>query len=203
MRLIIITTEKFFDGEAEAVNLLFENGMAILHFRKPFASQDETEKFIKLINRDFHSLIVLHDHYELSDLYNLKGIHLNSRNQVEYPPSGDGKRGFSMSCSRHSLEDVTASRFYDYVFLSPVFDSISKVGYKQAFTPQQLIEAKERNIINENVIALGGITAENIPLAHRYGFGGVAVLGALWLDFAGDRNVNELLKRFYELKSIV
>ena len=203
MKLIVITVETFLEREAEAVNLLFENGLEVLHFRKPCASPYETKSFIKQIKTDFHSRMVLHDCYELTELFDLKGIHLNRRNRdmfMNKPLCGERRLSISRSC--HSLEEVVEARFCDYVFLSPVFDSVSKIGYKQAFTPRQLEDAKERGIIDESVMALGGITAENIPVAHRYGFGGVAVLGSLWNGFAADGNVNELLERFNELKNI-
>jgi thiamine-phosphate pyrophosphorylase len=208
MKLIVITTETFFESETEAVNLLFEHGLEVLHLRKPLASQDETEFFIRQIKTDFHPRIVLHDYYGFAELFRLKGIHLNHRNWQQGTPLPDvvnghpgGECNLSVSRSCHSFDDISASGFCDYVFLSPVFDSISKTGYKQAFTPQQLFEAKERQIIDENVIALGGITSDNIPVARRYRFGGVAVLGALWGDFAANGNGVELLKRFNELKN--
>jgi len=218
MKLIVITTEDIFEGEAEAINLLFESGLELLHVRKPHASRDEMEKLIKQLNADFYSRMVVHDHYDLAELYDLRGIHLNNRNRTKRNESmaslsAEALSGVS-SFSCHSLEEVAAiSRLTSlpaeamsgasYVFLSPVFDSISKVGYKQAFTPQQLVEARDRRVIDEKVIALGGITTENIPLARWYGFGGVAVLGALWRNFATDGHVNELLRRFNELQKSV
>ena len=38
MKLIVITTPQFFEGEAAAVTSLFQNGLEILHLRKPGAS---------------------------------------------------------------------------------------------------------------------------------------------------------------------
>ena len=206
MRLIVITTENFFDGEADAVNLLFENGLELLHIRKPYASQHETEDFIGQINENFHARIVIHDYYELINMFSLKGIHYNCRNYDitlhNDEPASHSRRLHNLSISRscHSLNEVLESQFYDYVFLSPIFDSISKAGYKQRFTPKKLNEAKAEKIINEHVIALGGITAENMREAYSYGFGGVAVIGALWSDFAVNKNKNNLLERFFELK---
>ena len=191
MRLIVITTETFFEGEVEAINLLFENGLELLHVRKPYATRQETETFIGQIRKNFHSRIVIHDYYELTQLFDLKGIHLNRRHPDFHPST-------SLSC--HSLDEVSEAQFFDYVFLSPIFDSLSKAGYKKGFTHEQLNEAKERKIIDRRVIALGGITADKIPALHDYGFGGIAVIGALWSDFVVSRNVNTLLKRFNELK---
>jgi thiamine-phosphate pyrophosphorylase len=226
MKLIVITAESFLEGEAEALNLLFENGLKVLHLRKPHASQNETKAFIEEIKPGFHPRIVLHDYYDLTGWFDLKGIHLNSRNQeaffrvidsgraVHIQPalsvSGNGnmidnKRPadrcwLSVSRSCHSLEEIMESPSFDYLFLSPVFDSISKTDYKQGFTPERLREAKSGKIIGEKVIALGGITAENVPVVRDYGFGGIAVLGALWSDFERNSNMNELLKLFNELE---
>ena len=219
MNLIVITTESFFEGEVEAINLLFDNGLDMLHVRKPYASQQETGAFIGQINKNFHSRMVLHDYYELTKKFDLKGIHLNRRNQDPFTeafqktfhkhhckednpkPSLRGTKQSKLTISRscHSLEELLESQSCDYVLLSPIFNSISKSDYKQAFTTEQLNEAKDRKIIDERVIALGGITVENIPVACTYGFGGVAVLGALWSGFTADRKVNELLERFNDL----
>lgn len=107
----------------------------------------------------------------------------------------------SVSRSCHSFEEVEAALDggCDYVFLSPVFDSISKPGYGSAFTPEQLQWARARGIINRRVVALGGIDAENIPVAALCGFGGVAVLGALWGDDSG--NPGEVARRFEKLRN--
>ena len=199
MRLIVITTGHFFDKEPEAINLLFGNGIDLLHVRKPCASYAETKRFIGRIDRAFHSRIVLHDHYRFARSFAVKGIHVNRRNNP-----GDltlyGEQGLSISRSCHSFEEVTAvAPVFDYVFLSPVFDSISKSGYKQGFTPEELSCAGSGGIINDRVIALGGMTAGKIPLVRRYGFGGAAVLGALWGMLATDGNVDALQARFNEL----
>ena len=83
--------------------------------------------------------------------------------------------------SCHTLEEVCRNKLHsDYVFLSPIFDSISKQGYKAAFSEELLHEAHIAGIIDERVIALGGITPTNARKALSLGFGGVAVLGDVW-----------------------
>lgn len=67
-----------------------------------------------------------------------------------------------------------------YVFLSPIFDSISKAGYEAAFTASRLQQAAADGIIDGKVIALGGVTANNIPLLKEWHFGGAAFLGDVW-----------------------
>ena len=67
-----------------------------------------------------------------------------------------------------------------YVFLSPIFDSISKKGYKHSFSNKDLEEAGINGIINERVVALGGVTPEYIPQLRAWNFGGAAFLGDVW-----------------------
>lgn len=197
VKLIVITTERILSNEASAINQLFDCGLEILHFRKPYAGLEESENMLKNIDQSFHSRIVIHDHFQLIEKFGLKGIHINRRNSEIYR-----KSGITFSCSCHSLEEVAAAWKYDYVFLSPVYDSISKIDYRKGFTARQLSKAGMKGIINDRIVALGGITSENIPEISRYGFGGIAVLGTLWSDFEKDGNIDELLKRFGELKTI-
>ncbi len=92
--------------------------------------------------------------------------------------------------SCHSIEELRqyrelfGERLNDthevYLSLSPIFDSISKQGYHAAFTPKELLSAHKQGLIDEHVLALGGICRENVDEALSYGFGGVMVLGDAW-----------------------
>ena len=44
----------------------------------------------------------------------------------------------------------------------------------------------------EKVVALGGVTLQNIPQVKDFGFGGVAVLGDVW-QRVGDADVDDYL----------
>lgn len=198
MKLIAISTEPLMPEEAKAINRLFASGLPILHLRKPHASLPETEALLSKIHPEYYNRIVLHDHFELATTFPVKGIHLNKRNST--PPQGMKFSHISRSC--HSLKELEDASNYSYVFLSPVFDSISKAGYRQAFGKEQLAGAKEKGVITGKAIALGGISAKNIPTVASYGFGGVAVLGALWGDYLQSRDDAALLKRLNELKAI-
>ena len=120
MKLIVITTEHFFEGEAAALNALFERGMEILHLRKPASTEDGLKNLIEQIDEQFHKRIVLHDHYSLINTFRLKGIHLNNRN-MQQPEH----ISCPVSSSCHSIKELENLTGYDYVFLSPVFDSIT------------------------------------------------------------------------------
>ena len=83
--------------------------------------------------------------------------------------------------SCHSLEEVRHyKKEYDYLFLSPIFDSITKVGYRAGFREEELQEASMKGIIDEKVVALGGVTFESIDFLKGLNFGGVAMIGGIY-----------------------
>lgn len=175
MKWIAITSPSFLDGEADFITRLFACGVDTVHLRKPGASAAECARLLDRISAAARSRIVIHDFFELAAPFGLLGIHLNARRN-EVP---DGYTGHvSRSC--HSLDEVKRYRpECDYVFLSPIFDSVSKQGYRSAFTPETLSGASEDGIIDGRVIALGGVTPDRIPYLRALGFGGAAMLGCV------------------------
>ena len=183
MRIIAITTPKVIDEDAFIIASLLDRGVDIIHLRKPESSVDECRRLLSSISAEHRQRIVIHDYPELYDEFSLLGIHIN-RNVVALPEVYDGLR--TRSC--HSFEEIVQYKGdYDYLFLSPIFDSISKVGYKSGFNDQELLEASNSGIIDEKVIALGGVTFDKIPYLKKLNFGGVAMIGGLYnletLDF--------------------
>ena len=101
MKLIVITTPTFFEGEAEALNLLLEAGVDRIHVRKPDSERHTFEALIQAIRPEYLDRITLHDHHMIAIEMGLGGIHLNRRNPVA-PAGFNGL--VSRSC--HSLEEL-------------------------------------------------------------------------------------------------
>ena len=176
--IIVITLPNFFSDEAEQIESLLRSGKAdVIHIRKPGASESEVEQLICALPRELYSRLVLHDHHHLALKYGLRGIHLNSRN----PERLQGFDG-TVSVSCHSIAELAERKKedFDYLSLSPIFDSISKVGYKAAFTPEELADARTKEIIDSRVMALGGVTFSRINEVLEMGFGGAMILGDAW-----------------------
>lgn len=196
--VIVITKPEMFPGEAEVVNTLFANGMQRLHLRKPGASEQEMAEWIGRIDLPFRQRIIVHDHHRLLRTMGLGGIHLNARNP-EAPAwfSAERQKRGSVTLSRscHSLEEIAQWKgVCDYLFLSPIFDSISKGGYTSAFTRETLLQAYHDGLFSKPVYALGGVSADNIRSIYDYGFAGAAVIGSLWQvhPFTTDNLVGRL-----------
>ena len=200
MKLIVVTAPTFFVEEDKIITELFEEGLDILHLRKPETPAMYAERLLTLIPEKYHRRIVTHEHFYLKEEFNLMGIHLNTRNPKE-PHDYSGH----ISCTCHTLEEVkNRKHFYDYLFMSPVFDCITKEGVSSAFSALDLRQASKEHIIDSKVMALGGITPDNILQIKDYGFGGAVIMGDLWNKFnmRSDRDYLEIIRHFTKLKNM-
>lgn len=200
MKLILITPPSYFVEEDKIITALFEEGLDILHLRKPNTAPMYAERLLTLIPEQYHKRIVVHGHFYLKEEYKLKGIHLSERN----PNAPEDYKGhLSRSC--HTLEELKANKKgHDYLFFNPVFDEISKPSYMGNYTPEEIRKAHKAGIIDKKVIALGRIDAENIKQVKDYGFGGAAVLGGIWdkFDTCCNRDYACLIEHFKKLKKL-
>jgi thiamine-phosphate pyrophosphorylase len=175
MLQIAITQPFAIDGEDATIRHLLANGFDIVHLRKPDVGIEYCRDLLGRLTPMERARIVVHDHYSLYEEYALRGVHLN-RNICSYPTHYQGTR--TRSC--HSLEEVAKHKDEcDYLFLSPIFDSISKQGYLSKFNHEELLRASREGIIDTRVIALGGVTPERIEYLKSLHFGGVAMMGAI------------------------
>jgi thiamine-phosphate pyrophosphorylase len=142
-----------------------------VHLRHPDGSLRDMRNLIETIPQRLYRRLKLHGHFDLLNDFNLGGVHLNRR----CPTAPASFRG-EVSRSCHSLDEVIRyAPECNYVTLSPIFPSISKPGYVGSFTDDEL-----KALPCDKVIALGGITPDNVAALERYPFAGFAVLGYLW-----------------------
>lgn len=191
--LVAITLPHFFPSEAQIINHLFDHGLQLLHLRKPGAEPRLVQRLLEDVNPAYRPQITIHYHHDLAARYALGGVHL-SRSHPSAPTSWQGR--VSVSC--HSFAEVQRFRSCsDYVFLSPIFDSISKSGYSSAFSTSILLS--HSSLIDSRLIALGGVLPCHVPFLSRLCFGGAAVLGGLW----ADASESSVLRNFHSYVSQV
>ena len=201
-KIVVISHPEIIGKETEAIENLFSLGLEYFHLRKPGLNKEKLVNFIQAIPPEHHRRIVLHEHYNLVKKYNLKGIHITEKNkntgfETEY-------KGYHQSISVHDLSELFhLNNNYSYAFLSPVFNSISKQSYKSEFKLNTLKKAFQQNKIQQNVIALGGVTPENIPELKDLNFQGYAVLGYLWESFSRTGNLSNMEEKFKKLKNSI
>lgn len=179
MELIVISSPEFLQDEARVINELFAAGMKRFHLRKPNASVAKLIELISAIDPGYRSEVVLHQQHELADGFSMHRRHYPEALRLIQAEllEAQKRRGMGLSTSIHKLEHACTLSVFDYVFFSPVFNSISKLGYHGTLSPEFRLSKSEGT---PAIIALGGVDYGNIPLAMEMNFDGVAVLGAIW-----------------------
>ncbi len=187
MKFIVISSPEPFENETVIFQQLLKVGVAMIHLRKPTTDLETVRAILKGIPTRYHSKIKLHYYTELLDEFPLIGYHHSSKTDFNEQFKNKQSKSF------HSFEAIQSNKYdYEYFFLSPVFPSISKVGYLPNYT------FKEFEIFlktTTNCIALGGICKQNIGQLQGLGFSGVALLGELWKEKPSD-----VVAKFVEIR---
>lgn len=196
--MIVITNPIPIVNEISTIHSLFENGLELLHVRKPNFSEEDMITFITEIKSDLRKQLVLHNHHQLASGFGINRIHFSEserKKKDKLTLETYKTKGFHLSASVHSIADFNAlGNIFEYAFLSPVFPSISKENYSSKIN---LFEAiKNRTDFKTKLIALGGIESKNIKQTLENGFDDVALLGTIW-------NQNNPIENFKSCQKIV
>jgi len=188
LKLLAFSSPEPLDPEFERREVLamFDSGLECFHLRKPKASQEDLERWIEGIPEEHQSKIVLHSAHDLAKKFPVRGIHLSARQRSGCLQTARvvkqlkrEREDLELSSSYYQLSEL---RFlppkYDYVFLSPIFPSISSPDSQPPFSLRE-VETTVRHA-RSNIFALGGIDKSRVETVRSLGFQGVALLGALW-----------------------
>lgn len=187
MKLIVVSSAYDIENEIGLIELMFRKGMDKFHLRKPNYTTKDYETFLDRLHPKFRKHIIIHSRHNMAFRYKLKGINLG-RNHKRTKLKTFWKvfkmklinKKLIVTSEFDSLTQFNASRYpYDYVMLSPVYDSISKKGKRSKFNHSRLKKAFKTKK-NYEVYAGGGITADRIAHCQELGFDGVAVMGSIW-----------------------
>lgn len=199
MLKIIISYPTPLPNEISLINELLASDIDYFHLRKPDYELDELTNLIESIDEAYYYKIIIHSNFHLIKKYSLGGIHLNKaalsqicnlqesdKCHIEPILLLDKKlKVFNqipdhVSYSAHSFEEIESLPFdTDYVFLSPIYKSISKPNYKSNFTDHNKLRTELKNNTTK-VIALGGVTDDKANEIESLGFAGMAILGEYW-----------------------
>ena len=198
MKLILLTSADFFVEEDKIITALFDEGLDILHLRKPDSEPVFCERLLSLIPDKYLQRIVVHDHFYLKEEFNLMGIHLSRRHDTI--PTGY-KGQITRTC--YSIPELRENRDYcEYLFLRNIYQSISEPENRASFTHSELLAAQKEGFINRDVMAEGGVNIDRIPEIRELGCGGVAIRGDIWgrFDIHSHRDYKDLISHFRNLR---
>jgi thiamine-phosphate pyrophosphorylase len=197
--VVVISPETDVHDEIFILNQLFDAGLEYYHLRKPKKDCKEHHAYLNQIDEKYHDRIVIHFFHELINQFNLKGIHFQEqkrRDNIENPGQyfkALNMFGKTISSSFHELEELINCDFeFDYHLLSPVFSSISKVGYEG--------RGFDVNHIDKRIIGMGGVKTKNVDAFTKLGFKGVATLGGVWNSTAPPSNFKIMNNYFTQIK---
>lgn len=186
MELILVSSPRKKEGEVADIIKMFEGGLERFHLRKPGVSKKYLQELIEQIPKQYYKRIVIHSNHEYAFQYKLGGIHISKKHRknafrlklkmmwyrFRYP-------NLIITRSCHKLGDLLSDKNpYNYVFLSPVYDSITANSLSANFNRRGLISTIEQ--CPHRVYAMGGVQPEKFQEIADLGFSGAAVLGFLW-----------------------
>lgn len=180
--MIVISNPTALTNEIPIIHALFEEGLELFHIRKLEYSALEMKNFVTAIGLEYAGKMVLHSHHQLATEFGIKRIHFTenhrkmiTRQQLE----NYKKQAYTISTSTHTIEEFNSlDNEFDYAFLSPVFESISKQDYS---TKTNLLNAVQNRInFKTQLIALGGMEASTISTTLKASFDDIALLGTIW-----------------------
>lgn len=177
--LVLLAPEKDINGEIEILTQLFQAGLSFYHLRKPAKNEQDHCAYLDKIAPKYHNRIMLHHCHELLNDYNLKGLHFTEQKRRDLLTKGHQSfldlqnNNKIISSSFHEIKEVLECAIdFEYHFLSPIFSSISKQGYRgRYFNAHQ---------IDKRMIGMGGITVDNLEETIQLGFNGIGILGGVW-----------------------
>lgn len=177
---VVISTPDAFPDEHKIVGQLFAAGLSRFHLRKPDWSHAQLRAWVEKLPKKHRPRLVVHAQPALVRELELGGLHL----RASQPRPDDWPKEIPVSQSCHSFGELADfARHCAYATLGPLFPSVSKRGYTPQRTPEEyavILECWRREKGACPLLALGGLTPENIARARRLGFDGFAVVGAVW-----------------------
>ena len=193
MKLIVITPEKNVKNEHAILHELFLAGLKNLHIRKPDFTAEELREYLKALDPRFLPYIAIHSHQEIvSPELELRRVHFPEAKRLRTAPVEFElmrEKGFFLSTSVHHFGELKkCAKYFHRIFLGPVFNSISKKGYRGRTFPILNLQREAE------IIGIGGVKNSNVSNLHELGYDGAAFLGWIW------ENPAEAVNRF---KSVI
>lgn len=173
-KIIVITQERITLEEAAPIAEMINTGCDRVHIRKPGADPGDIRRYLDLLCPMVDTRkLSMHYYFDIAKEYSFGGLH-----GMSLPDDFYGTK----SCSCHSISELYGNvERMDYMFISPVFDSISKAGYK-AGVDISAVKDFFNTADGRKAVALGGISADNINNLSKMGFTAAALLGSVWKD---------------------
>ena len=178
-------TEKY--SYLDSVRIALEGGCRWIQLRMKDASPEEilpiAEKALAMC-REYHATFIIDDHVELAKQIKADGVHLGKLDM----PIAEARRilgkDFLIGGTANTFEDVLAhyQAGADYIGCGPFRFTTTKKNLSPVLGSEGyrhiVLQMKEAGI-HLPIVAIGGITKEDIPSLMKTGITGIALSGSI------------------------
>ena len=187
MELQFIThfTEKY--SYYDSARMAIEGGCRWIQLRMKDASPEEVEQEalrVQALCRTYHATFIIDDHVELVKKIHADGVHLGKHDM----PVAEARRllgnGFIIGGTANTFDDVKMhyEAGADYIGCGPFRFTTTKKNLSPILGLEgyrRIVSQMKEAGINLPIVAIGGITREDIPAILQTGVTGVALSGTI------------------------
>ncbi|MGA4721773.1 thiazole tautomerase TenI [Fictibacillus nanhaiensis] len=178
-QLHVITNGKQRDEELVRIANLIHPYVTALHIRERTKSAKELSHLILLLQEDGvpASKIIVNDRVDVAFCTGVKGVQL-THHSLDVAQVRRALPEMKIGCSVHSVSEAQYAEQYGADFI--LYGHIFKTKSKQHAEPRGL--AQLQHVVDQTtipVIAIGGITPENVRDVMKTGAAGIAVMSGI------------------------
>lgn len=195
-RRVYPITDRHLSGHshAEQIAILSQGGATLIQLREknysPANFYYEMEAALR-VAREIGVATIINDRVDIALALNADGVHLG---QDDLPPVAArrllGPRAI-IGLSTHNLQQaqLAAHLPVDYVAIGPIFETTTKSSSNPAVGLENLSRVREA-LDEMPLVAIGGISLENIHLVLNAGADAVAIISDIWTP--SDRSTHKI-----------
>ena len=172
-------------------------GARFIQYRNKSASRKELyEKSLRLVQmtKQKEAVFIVNDHADVAAAVDANGVHLGQEDlPIEHARKVLGNEKI-IGVSTHDIDQAVAAQEggADYIGFGPVFETGTKnAGPRKGIEQLSLV----RKAVSILVIAIGGITLENVADVISSGADGVAVISAILSSGDIKKTTEEMIRR--------
>lgn len=171
----------------DSARMALEGGCRWIQLRMKDSSMDEIEKEairLQALCKEYHATFIIDDHVELVKKLHVDGVHLGKNDMPIAEVRKILGKDFIIGGTANTFEDVKYhyEAGADYIGMGPFRYTTTKKNLSPLLGLQgyaAILSRMKEEGINIPVVAIGGITKEDIPDIMRTGVSGIALSGTI------------------------
>ena len=199
LQFITHYTERY--SYLDSARMALEGGCRWIQLRMKEASPEEVEtvaRQLKPLCKTHGAILILDDHEELAQKLEVDGVHLGKKDM----PVSEARKilgeAFIIGGTANTFEDIVIAKQSgaDYIGLGPFRFTTTKKGLSPILGLdgyKTIMKKMDEASIDIPVVAIGGITKEDVPQIIRTGVNGIAISGAVLRAEDGAKEMESFL----------